>query len=55
MHWRAARFFGLSVALSVVAVLALITAVFGPAVIHSHALSRNSGHFEHADEHLHEE
>jgi MFS family permease len=34
------RFFGLSVALSVVALLALVTAVFGPAVIRSHALSR---------------
>jgi MFS family permease len=35
------KFFGLSVALSLVAVLGLITAVCGPAVIQSHARSRN--------------
>jgi hypothetical protein len=34
------RFFGLPLALSLVALLGLITAVFGPAVIHSHAQSR---------------
>ena len=39
------KFFGLPVALSLVAVLGLITAVFGPAAIRSHALStkRNRG------------
>jgi MFS family permease len=37
------RFFGLSVALSVIALLALVTAVFGPAVIRWHALSRIKG------------
>jgi MFS family permease len=35
------KFFGLSVALSLVALLGLITAVCGPAIIQSHALSRN--------------
>jgi MFS family permease len=34
------KFFGLSVALSLVALLGLITAVCGPAIIQSHALSR---------------
>jgi hypothetical protein len=34
------KFFGLPVALSLVAVLGLITAVCGPAVIQSHALSQ---------------
>lgn len=34
------KFFGLSVALSLVALLGLITAICGPAIIHSHALSR---------------
>jgi len=36
------KFFGLPVALSLVAVLGLITAVCGPAVIRSHGRSRNS-------------
>jgi MFS family permease len=36
------EFFGLSVALSLVALLGLITAVYGPAIIQSHALSRAS-------------
>ena len=35
------KFFGLPVALSLVAVLGLITAVCGPAVIRSHGRSRN--------------
>jgi MFS family permease len=35
------KFFGLSVALSLVALLGLITAVAGPPVIESHASSRN--------------
>jgi MFS family permease len=34
------KFFGLSVALSLVALLGLITAICGPAIIQSHALSR---------------
>jgi hypothetical protein len=34
------KFFGLPIALSLVAVLGLITAVFGPTVIQSHAISR---------------
>jgi MFS family permease len=34
------KFFGLSIALSLVVLMGLITAIFGPAVIESHALSR---------------
>jgi MFS family permease len=37
------KFFGLPVALSLVALLGLITAVFGPRVIESHASSRTKG------------